>query len=100
MPFKTPPPHMAGFITIVLLTLFAFSYIAPVLEVSWIKSNAQFDQALQQNLLLLLVLAVGYYIGTTKSADDKSETIATQAATAATLASAVPPAPPAPPSQP
>lgn len=90
--FKTPDPRMAGFITVVLLTLFAFSYVVPVLNLPWIKDGAEFDPALQQNLLLLLVLAVGYYIGSTKASEDKNAVIATQATTAAAVVAAAAPA--------
>lgn len=81
--FKTPDPRMAGFITLVLLFLFSVSYILPVLNLPWIVKDPKFDQGLQQTLLMLLVLSVGYYIGTSKSSEDKNAIIATQANAAA-----------------
>lgn len=89
MNFKTPDPRMAGFITITLLFLFAFSYILPVINFSWIVKDPHFDAGLQQTLLMLLVLSVGYYIGTSKASEDKNAIIATQATAAA--AAAAPP---------
>lgn len=81
--FKTPSPRMAGFLTCGLFFLFAFSYLAPVLDVWWIKQPVQFDAALQQTLLVLFVGAFGYYVGTTRGSDLKNETIAAQASTIA-----------------
>jgi hypothetical protein len=86
--FKTPSPRMAGFLSCGLFFLFAFSYIAPVLNVPWLKQPVEFDQALQQTLLVLLVGAFSYYIGATRSSDLKNETIATQANTIAAAAPA------------
>lgn|SRR4051812_4029 len=92
MNFKTPSPRMAAFIVVVLLALFAFTYLAPALNVSWLRSDVQFDEALKQTLVMLLVLGVGYYIGSTKGSEDKTAIIATQANTAAAAAGSTAPA--------
>lgn len=90
MNFKTPSRAMAAAITLWLMALFTLSYLVPMLNVSWIKTNAEFDTGLQQTLLVLLVAAIGYYINTSKSSEDKNETIRQQAATAAVIAGAAP----------
>lgn len=90
--FKTPSPKMAAAIVCVLLALFSFTYLVPVLNVPWLRADAQFDEALKQTLIVLLVGGVGYYIGSTKGSDEKNETIRQQAATAAVIAGAAPPA--------
>ena len=81
--WKTPDPKMAGFITVVLLLLFAFSFVAPVINVGWLIKDVHFDAGNTSTLQNVLLLAIVYYIGTSKSSDDKTAIIATQAATAA-----------------
>jgi len=73
--FKTPSPKMAGFITVILLVLFALVLLAPVIFPGKTKD---FDASLIQTLLVLLVGAVGFYLGSSKSSEDKSAVIAAQ----------------------
>lgn len=89
--FKTPSRFMAAMITSVLLLLYAISYLAPALQVSWIKSDAKFDAALQQTLLLMLTLSIGYYIGSSKGSADANDVMRAQ------VAANIPPPAPAPP---
>ena len=76
--FKTPSRAMAALITVVLLLLFAVSYIAPLLNVSWLKADAEFDEALKQTLLTLLVLAIGYYLGSSRGSVDSGDALRKQ----------------------
>lgn len=73
--FKTPSPKMAGFITLALLALYSVVLLAPVLFPHQAK---EFDPSLTQTLLVLLVGACGYYLGSSKSSDDKTAVIAAQ----------------------
>ena len=79
--WTTPSPKMAGFITVVLLAMFGGVLFGPTI---W--KQPAFDPALVQTLLVLLVGSVGYYLGSSKSSEEKNATIATQAATAAAVA--------------
>lgn len=104
--FKTPSRGMAALITIVLLLLYSISYLAPALDVNWLRKDPKFDAGLQQTLLMLLVLSIGYYIGSSKGSAEANDAIRAQVANAtppiaplalSTLAPAAPPpfAPPA-----
>lgn len=86
MNFKTPDPKMAAFIVLGLLALFAYAFVIPTLNVPWIKENPEFNEGLMQTLQMLLVLGIGYYIGTSKGSEEKNAIIAQQAQTAATVA--------------
>lgn len=89
---KTPSRAMAATITLILLLLFAASYIAPYLKVDWLHSETKPDPALQQNLLLLLGISVAYYIGSSKGSADANDAIRAQVVPPPPAA----PAPPAP----
>lgn len=83
--WTTPSPKMASVITLALLAMFAGVLFGPVL---WHKP--EFDAAMVQTLLVLLVGSVGYYLGSSSTSAQKSDTIAAQAATAAVVAGVQP----------
>ena len=76
--FKTPSRLMAAVIVCTLLALFSISYLAPFLNVSWLNPAGKPSEALQQNMLMLLVLGVGYYIGSSKGSADNGDAIRQQ----------------------
>lgn len=90
--FKTPSRLMAGIITLVLLSLFGFVLLAPII----LSKPVEFDATLVQTLITLTVLAVSFYISSTNSSQSKDDTIVAQAKAAA----AAPPPGKFPPNQP
>lgn len=78
--FKTPSRFMAAIITLGLLALYGLVLLTPML---FPGKGIEFDPALVQTLLTLVVVAVTYYIGTSNASQTKDETIAAQAKAAA-----------------
>lgn len=90
--FKTPSRFMAGTITLGLLALYGFVLLSPAIFGIWGKPPPEYDPALVQTLLTLVVVAVTYYIGTSQSSQTKDDTIAAQAKAAAPTPPGTPPA--------
>lgn len=68
---KPPAFSMPAFIVVVLLALYGGAFFLPAFV-----PGVTFDEAMKQTLLNLVIAAVSYYIGTTKSSSKKDETIA------------------------
>ena len=67
MNFKTPSRRMAAAIALILLALFAAVLLAPM----W--REIKFDPAMVNTLITLVVIAVGYYLGSSNSSQAKDD---------------------------
>lgn len=68
---NTPNRSMQAFIVIVLLALYATALLLPAF-----MPEVQFDEAMKQTLLNLVIAAVSYFIGTSATSAKKDDTIA------------------------
>lgn len=87
--FKTPSRFMAGFITVLVLLDFSAILLSPLYA-----PGVEFDDSLKQILFAIVMLAVGFYLGSSKASEDKNETIRQQAAAVVAVAGTGPGLPP------
>lgn len=86
---KVPPAFMQGFIALLLIANFTFMLVAP----SVLPGYKAPGDALTQTLVNLVILAVGYYLGSSQGSARKDELNANQQDKAIVALTAAVPAP-------